>query len=317
MSKLWAITSYFNPVGFTRRLANYRIFRERLGVPLATVELSFGNGFALDDSDADIMLRLEGEDVMWQKERLLNLVVKSLPEECEAVAWIDCDVIFESMDWATDTVKALESSELIHLYQHRVNLPQNTVFGDLSSTKLSMNSEFQTPSAIYLMSQGKANDEDFMLAEVPVGLKSTVGLAWASSRKLLLRHGLYDACVIGGADRAILGAALGRFDYGIEALKMSGKRLKHYLEWAQPFHEDVKCRVCHIPGRAFHLWHGELLNRQYTSRLDILNRHAFDPYLDIAVDDQGLWRWDSDKPDLHRDVSTYFASRNEDGEDNR
>ena len=254
---------------------------------------------------------------MWQKERLLNLVVKSLPEECETVAWIDCDVIFESMDWVTNAIKALECSQLVHLYQHRVNLPKNTVLENLGSTELPVNSEFQTPSAIYLMSQGKARDEDFMRAGMPVGLQSTVGLAWACSRKLLRRHGLYDACIIGGADRAILGAALGRFDYGIEALRMSGKRLNHYLEWAQPFHEAVKGRVCHIPGRAFHLWHGELLNRQYESRLDILNRYAFDPYLDISKDDQGLWKWASDKPDLHRDLRTYFASRNEDGEDNR
>jgi hypothetical protein len=32
---LWVIASYFNPVGYRRRLANYRLFRERLIVPLS------------------------------------------------------------------------------------------------------------------------------------------------------------------------------------------------------------------------------------------------------------------------------------------
>ena len=95
MSRLWAITSYFNPVGFDHCWSNYQIFREYLDVPLATAELSFGGDFVLKDSDADIVLRLKAEDVMWQKERLLNLIVQCLPEECDQVAWIDCDIIFE------------------------------------------------------------------------------------------------------------------------------------------------------------------------------------------------------------------------------
>ncbi len=31
--ELWAITCYFNPIGYRRKLANYRLFRHRLSVP--------------------------------------------------------------------------------------------------------------------------------------------------------------------------------------------------------------------------------------------------------------------------------------------
>ena len=44
---LWAITCYFNPVGYRRRLENYRMFRQRLKVPLVAVELSFDEKFQL------------------------------------------------------------------------------------------------------------------------------------------------------------------------------------------------------------------------------------------------------------------------------
>ena len=64
---LWAITSYFNPIGYRRRPANYRLFRERLNVPLVTVELAYGPDFELTQSDADILVQLRGEDVLWQK----------------------------------------------------------------------------------------------------------------------------------------------------------------------------------------------------------------------------------------------------------
>ena len=44
---LWAITSYYNPLAYRRRRENYRIFRQRLKVPLLTVELAYGPDFEL------------------------------------------------------------------------------------------------------------------------------------------------------------------------------------------------------------------------------------------------------------------------------
>src|SRR5215203_6717152 len=72
---LWAITSYFNPMRYGRRLANYRLFREHLPLPLITVELSFGGQeeFDLREGEADVLIQLRGRDVLWQKERLLTV----------------------------------------------------------------------------------------------------------------------------------------------------------------------------------------------------------------------------------------------------
>jgi hypothetical protein len=76
---VWAIASYYNPVGYRRRLANYRLFRANLGIPLVTVELSFDGRFELAEDDADILIQLTGGAVLWQKERLLNLAAKAVP----------------------------------------------------------------------------------------------------------------------------------------------------------------------------------------------------------------------------------------------
>jgi hypothetical protein len=82
MTNLWAITSYFNPMRYRRRLLNYRHFRRWLTIPLATVELSFQDGFELQQGDADLLIQLPGQDIMWQKERLLNLALMALPSTC-------------------------------------------------------------------------------------------------------------------------------------------------------------------------------------------------------------------------------------------
>jgi len=315
MSELWAITSYFNPAGYRSRLENYRRFRKNLSVPLATAEISYDGEFVLKESDADRLLRFRSDHVMWQKERLLNLLIQHLPGTCESVAWIDCDVIFETKRWASLTMEALKQYELVHLYDHRVNLPCKVEIEDGSQAAVSTDVTVPTPSAIYLMLQGKATEDDFRNADIPVNARSTVGLAWASSRKVLEVHGLYDACVAGGADRAILAAALGRYDTGVDALKMRSPGEQHYRAWAHGFFGAIQGRVGHISGRAFHLWHGDLLDRQYSSRLDLLNRHLFDPYSDISLDPQGLWQWNSEKPELHRQIRAYFGSRKEDGPD--
>src|SRR6476660_344267 len=89
-----AVTSDFNPMKSRRRLANYRTFRSRLDVPLVTVELAFDGQFELTSGDADHLIQLSGGDIMWQKERLLNIGIKSIPSAVKNFAWIDCDILF-------------------------------------------------------------------------------------------------------------------------------------------------------------------------------------------------------------------------------
>ncbi len=74
----WAISCYFNPCGYQRRLDNYKIFREHLNIPLVTVKLSFDRHFQLTNKDAEILVQIEGNEnnLMWPKERLLNIALK-------------------------------------------------------------------------------------------------------------------------------------------------------------------------------------------------------------------------------------------------
>src|SRR2546428_4115978 len=121
---LWAVTSYFNPSRYRTRLANYRMFRAHLKVPLVTVEASFDGHFELGPGDAEILVQRRAQAVLWQKERLLNVALDVLPPECTDVAWIDCDVIFTADDWPERARDALRMNSLIHLFSERANLGQ-------------------------------------------------------------------------------------------------------------------------------------------------------------------------------------------------
>ena len=72
---MWAMTSYINPMRYKRRFTNYKMFREKLGIPLVTVELSFDGHFELTDKDADILIQISGGAVLWQQNRLLNVAL--------------------------------------------------------------------------------------------------------------------------------------------------------------------------------------------------------------------------------------------------
>jgi hypothetical protein len=307
--ELWAITSYFNPVGYVSRFQNYQAFRKHLAVPLLTVELSFNGEFELTPQDADILVQIRGTHVMWQKERLINVGIEQIPATCAKIAWLDCDIVFGSHEWVGKTVRALDEFSLVHLFQERHDLKRDSKPAQLSSWANPSTSE----SVVHKIVRKEAVPEDLWSANAPLERRTTAGLAWASRRDVLLKHGLYDACVLGSGDRAILCAALGEFSCGARALRMNPKRIEHYSSWAQPYYETVRGRVGFVSGRLYHLWHGEMGDRQYDMRHRRFAKFDFDPFTDISLTGSGCWRWNSDKAELHAFVRTYFESRHEDG----
>jgi hypothetical protein len=304
-SPLWAITSYFNPLGYRRRLANYHAFRRHLAAPLLTIEMTFGREPELGDADADIMLRCTEGDVMWQKERLLNHALASLPPQCRYVAWIDCDVVFEK-DWPAQAVEALHSVPLVQLFSRVHHAPQAAA--EPVRGRFSEASVLTLPSLIYMVDAGASKTE---LLNTP--RMSASGFGWAARRELLQAHGWYDASILGGGDHAFAGAALGHFDISARRQRMHGRRREAYLKWARDFYADVGGKVSFLDQAAVHLWHGDLQFRRYGERHAGLELHGFDPQSDLVASAQGAWCWARSNPGLHTCVRNHFESRNEDG----
>ena len=275
-------------------------------MPLLAVEQGFNGRFELGPEDADVLVRVEGGDVLWQKERLLNVGVQTLPA-CEALAWLDCDIIFENTGWVDDAWAALERYELVQLFHERHDLPPRNPLDAMHGWTVPATAE----SAIHRLAMG-APLEHLAEAEAIRSFRSTAGLAWASRRATMERHGLYDACILGGGDRATMCGGLGAFDQAQRAMRANSRRTEHYLVWARPFHATVGGRVGCIPGRLFHLWHGDLRDRRYRDRHALLA--DYDPFTDIAADAGGCWRWSSRKPELQEAVRQYFEQRREDGD---
>jgi hypothetical protein len=313
---LWAITSYFNPCRYRSRLENYRIFRDNLRVPLVTAELSYDGRFELFDSDADRVIRLHGRNVMWQKERLLNVALGSLPESCDKVAWLDCDVVIPKLDWVIDAIVELDDHQMIQPFRKVHHLPPDTrvepatlrelphidpVLTEISFAS-SRNARPETPVVFQ-----PREDRDSRLK-----VRDCPGLFWAARRELLSDHGLYDACIAGGADKAIALAACGKMHELPEIRPMTPGQIDHYLEWAVRFSASVDNGISHLDYDAYHLWHGHFSDRRYRERHERLVQLEFDPKADLTKDSHGIWCWSNGKIALHEYLKAYFAARRED-----
>jgi hypothetical protein len=306
-SDVWAITCYFNPAGSRRRLLNYKSFRKHLNVPLVAVELAYESQGCLDEDDADVLIRLPGKDVLWQKERLLNLAFRSVPNSCRKVAWLDCDIIFEQADWAQRTSALLDRFALVQPFTHVYRSDPNWRPGN----GLPSRSEVRR-SIPFIISAGMPAAT--CLAASSRIIKSTPGYAWAARRELLEDHGLYDACIIGGGDVAISCAAYGAFHDAVRTQQMNEHQRQHYIAWAKEFYDASRADVTFADGTIVHLWHGNNEHRRYRERYEVLSRLQFNPFHDIALDERGVWQWNTEKTELHEEVRTYFKLRFEDGQ---
>lgn len=303
-SPLWAITSFFNPAGYRRRLINYRQFHSALQIPLAAIELSFNNDWELTADDANIVVQVSDGDVMWQKERLLNLVAKHLPPECKYVAWIDCDVLFQDPLWPQRAIETLTTVPVAQLFSTLHHLDER---GDCPA-------ESSMPSTAAAVLDGRPTSVVLTTANDTLYGPTSRGMAWAARRELLEQHGLFDTCVIGGGDTAFLGAVYGVPETLVDKWQMHPAQRERYLSWSRGVHSDVEGAVGAVSGEIHHLWHGDLEDRRYLARHLDMMRHGFDPNTDIRPGNDGAWRWASNKPEMHDLVNDYFHVRNEDGD---
>ena len=214
--------AFYNPAGYGTKTDNYASFCKGLadaGVPLLTVELAFGDTpFELAPGDAERLVQLRGGDVLWQKERLLNLGVAALPDDCDKVAWLDCDVLFARRDWAARTAKLLET----YVASSRSRTASAFLPGSNTCEPAMLPFGFGQNELFYGIAWGVSTNGRGSLANYRD--HGHTGFAWAARRDLLSRHGLYDTNVLGNGDTDIAHAMFGNASYwGLQKLGERGR----------------------------------------------------------------------------------------------
>lgn len=304
---MWALTSFFNPVGYKNKLKNYRKFREsslKQGLKLLCVELSFGGTEPeLSKEDADILIQLRANTILWQKERLLNIGLKYLPKNCTKIIWTDCDIIFQNDSWVEETYKSLDKYFVVQPYSSITRLPkgatvnfENLPFGSGEAQK------------IHSMGYGMHDSKREKLSDFFAHGHS--GFVWAARREIFDECGFYDRLILGSGDLMMSYAFYGhKFNY-IRNLSSELMQLDQDV-WFEKVYNVVKGSVYFTPGLIFHLWHGNVVDKLHDERFEILVSENFDPREDIKLDESNCWTWATNKPKLHQWCEKYFSFRKE------
>jgi hypothetical protein len=313
--EFWVITCYFNPCHYENRLRNFIHFSRRLRqqqVNLLAVEL-VSSPTVRSDLRAELCdkyIRVEQADVLWAKERLLNIALKALPPACIHVCWADCDVLFENNQWAR------RCNEL--LYRHCVVQPfTQAIF--LGPHETMVRCGHFRPSTSFASVYVQRRTSLMAAADM---LKAHPGYAWAARRETLYAlGGLYDRCILGHGDIIM---ALGFCHNEVRDGPMSelwgsqwepgwSTALKADVrKWQQHAAAIVKGDVGCLTGRVFHQWHGPRCNRDYEKRGRLIA--DFDPKIHLAPAPSGMWTWtaEADAVGLPARITAYFHRRQED-----
>jgi predicted glycosyltransferase involved in capsule biosynthesis len=299
---LAAVCCYFNACHYKVRFSNYKIFRRgmaRTGIRLLTVELAFGDDpFELTGFPDVLQLRTAKKNIMWQKERLLNIGIKKLIEEgYKKITWLDADFVFEDDNWVKELSKKLDKYPLVQ------------VFKSFKRQKEKGKDEYSYSSASHYRNTGKIT-----------GKEARPGGGWAGRSSILEKVPLYDAAVV-TTDNDVLNL-YGSFRDGRDLTAIREKYeyfnyatlpyLFHYMKWAKEWSRLIDNRIGYINQKAQALYHGSFKNRRHSERYVVYRRFQFNPEKDIKIGESGVWEWASNKPGLHKEVRDYFFSRNED-----
>lgn len=314
----WGIVTYFNPAGYQNKPTNLERFCDGVraqGLKLMIVEMIFdGQTPVIRDELANIVVRRRSSSVMFLKENLINIGIAELPADCDKVAWLDGDVIFENANWVEETAEGLAQYHIVQPFSEACWLHPGQTWAPRDYFEFG-NREGQS---MHGMGAGLATTPRAEHAEILSDFMrhGHTGFGWAARRTTLAQHGLYDRQILGHNDMVFSHALFGNHEYWKTrhyTSEMPGMLSDHQMRWSREFFKSVQGSVSFTPGRVFHLWHGTMQKRYYGDRFRTLADHSFHPEQDLAIDAQGCLVWNTSKPELVQKVQAYFRARKEEG----
>jgi len=305
VDELSVVTVFFNPAGYSSLLQNYFIFAESLkknNINLITIECAFNDGSFYIPEEENVY-RLRSDSIMWQKERLINYGVSKLPESCKYFAWIDCDVLFLQDNWAEQACEKLKTCDIIQLFKKIFYMPKGMLKYDGTKIPFVQSVIWQYKIHKNWLNRRRANELPF----------SAPGFAWACRKDFFSDlGGIYDKNIVGSGDTFLVDCLLDSWDIHGFASKFNEKMKIDLMEYCGKL-KNKNPVIDYIPVEITHLWHGNLKNRKYMDRHDVIKKYDYDPKSDIVLRND-VYEWSTEKPQMHEDIRQYFFERKEDSE---
>lgn len=268
------ISCYFNPERNPYRLLAFQKFYSKIKhlnhriIELSIEDDNKENKFDLPDSENIIKIRTS--NLLFHKESLLNKIIKDLPEKFNYVFWVDADIVFTNNNWMVDSVKQMQTANIVQPFEYCVHLNKNEFEPNFPlcqipvlSESIDDNSKFKRVwrsfCANFVDNKEAANSLNY-------DVHGHVGFAWGIRREILDACNLYDKALIGGADHIIAHAAANQIGHNC-ITKSFTDDLDSVLEWSKIFARLINQKVSYVKGNVYHYYHGDLNKRNYLKRI--------------------------------------------------
>lgn len=304
---LAVITTYYDCFdGDGRRAANAGEFaqhvRHSIRAPLYVAWSAIVRPDALlSHSTSAIEYRRPPDAAPWQKERLLNLLVQTLPPDIDAIAWLDADVLLNGIDAAT-IARALEVFPVCQLWQYAQLLDADR-------------RPIQWPGGQPVAQSVAAATFGAPLPDLSPS-QAHCGYAWAMRRETWTQiGGLYERDLSGTGDAKMAAAWIGatcQDNPYLSPIWCPPMLVEDFGRWAACAQSVTRRRIGYLPITLRHLWHGSQRSRRYGRRMRRLVRNNFDPCRHLVASDGELLRWSGSAPAVLRNVSGQQPERSAD-----
>lgn len=289
------ILCHFNWCNFFTPKRNLHRFIRQMeiqGIPVYGIELSLNSIFETSGMKNWKHITVTQENICFQKEACINIVVNSLPSNITKIAWLDHDIVFTNQNWYIEASMKLEQYKVLQLYSQYTWTDKS---GRKDRTSCSV-AKACTMSDNEIMRRGSR------------------GCAWAARRELWNNGGLYPFCYLGGGDTMFATVALGFFDiinkHRVGLTK--NENFERFFEWRRQIESYIKpSDISYIDGEIIHDWHGDQDARKYGIRYDLV--YGIDLSSTVSLDHNGLVKITSVSQEIYDRILKYFRDRNEDG----
>ncbi len=304
-SLLYVVTAISNPVRWRSRIGLYKAFEQHMldsGVKLTTVECAYGERpFELTNPKINhVKVRADASALVWNKENLLNLGIARLPAEAKYIATLDADITFRKVNWASETVHALQHYPVIQPWSDCYDLGPNGEHLELHRSFCRQVYDRQP----FMQGPNAYPNSPYRFGHP--------GYAWAWTRQALeWVGGLVETAGLGAADHHMATALVGKVDDSVPKALQGPYSAPLHLWQARAVRHIAKA-ISYLPGTIEHTFHGPKAARRYVDRWSVLIKNQFDPITDLKRNTYGVMELAGNKPNLRHDIDTYFRQRSED-----
>jgi hypothetical protein len=206
------------------------------------------------------------------------------------VFWFDADVLLTNNDWLPASVERLQSASVVQPFEYCIHLNRNQTQPDfdVDAHRATVNDPARRHPQMW-RSFSATHVQLKLSGDLNYDRHGHVGFAWGARREVLDRVPLYDKALIGGSDHILAHAAAGQIPHPCIAQTFT-EVADEVWQWSHDFYRAVggaPDRIGFVPGDLYHIWHGEVADRQYLHRIRDFMPQAKKIW---KKDRNGLWK---------------------------